>query len=44
MKHLTLLGDSIFDNKSYVGTDGIDVITHLRQKIAERNSTNNSED
>lgn len=38
MKHITLLGDSIFDNKSYVGVHGIDVITHLRQKIADRHS------
>ena len=34
MKHITLLGDSIFDNKSYVG-GGIDVITHVRQKMTD---------
>jgi len=31
MKHLVLLGDSIFDNKSYVG-GGLDVVSHLRQQ------------
>jgi hypothetical protein len=30
MPHLVLLGDSIFDNKSYVGAEP-DVITHLRR-------------
>jgi hypothetical protein len=30
MSHIVLLGDSIFDNKSYVGTKP-DVVTHLRQ-------------
>ena len=34
MKHLVLLGDSIFDNKSYVG-GGLDVIAHLRQHAPE---------
>ena len=32
MKHLVLLGDSIFDNKAYVN-GGLDVATHLRQQI-----------
>lgn len=30
--HVALLGDSIFDNASYVG-DGIDVIGHLRSHL-----------
>jgi hypothetical protein len=34
MNHLVLLGDSIFDNKSYVGS-GLDVIAHLRQQIPD---------
>jgi hypothetical protein len=34
MKHLILLGDSIFDNKSYVG-GGLDVISHLRQQVPD---------
>ncbi len=34
MKHITLLGDSIFDNKSYVG-GGRDVITHLREQMPD---------
>jgi hypothetical protein len=33
MAHIVLLGDSIFDNKSYVGTGGKDVVTHLREAI-----------
>jgi hypothetical protein len=33
VNHLILLGDSIFDNKSYVGRTGKDVITHLRESI-----------
>lgn len=33
MAHICLLGDSIFDNKSYVGANGKDVITHLREII-----------
>lgn len=33
MAHIVLLGDSIFDNKSYVGAEGKDVITHLRETI-----------
>ncbi len=32
MEHIVLLGDSIFDNQSYVGTDPA-VIEHLRQMI-----------
>lgn len=32
MKHIVLLGDSIFDNKSYVG-GGLDVVSHLRGQI-----------
>lgn len=35
MKQITLLGDSIFDNKSYVG-DGKDTITHLRERMQGR--------
>jgi hypothetical protein len=31
MPHIVLLGDSIFDNKSYVGANGKDVIAHLRE-------------
>src|SRR6476620_12735127 len=31
MKHIVLLGDSIFDNKAYVRN--LDVISHLRQQI-----------
>ena len=31
MEHIVLLGDSIFDNKSYVGYGGKDVVTHLRE-------------
>jgi hypothetical protein len=34
MKNIILLGDSIFDNKSYVG-GGRDVITHLRQQMPD---------
>jgi hypothetical protein len=33
MAHIVLLGDSIFDNKAYVGNES-DVITHLREMIA----------
>jgi hypothetical protein len=33
MPHIVLLGDSIFDNKSYVGTGGKDVVTHLREML-----------
>ncbi|MDQ4122978.1 MAG: SGNH/GDSL hydrolase family protein [Acidobacteriota bacterium] len=33
MAHIVLLGDSIFDNKSYVGAGGKDVVTHLRETI-----------
>ena len=32
MKHLVLLGDSIFDNKAYV-KGGLDVLAHLRQQM-----------
>ncbi|HEY0050694.1 MAG TPA: SGNH/GDSL hydrolase family protein [Pyrinomonadaceae bacterium] len=32
MSHIVLLGDSIFDNKSYVGAEP-DVVSHLRQMI-----------
>ena len=34
MKYIILLGDSIFDNKSYVG-GGRDVITHLREQMPD---------
>jgi hypothetical protein len=34
MAHIVLLGDSIFDNKHYVGNEP-DVITHLRQMIPQ---------
>ncbi len=33
MKHIVLLGDSIFDNKAYVD-GGLDVIKHIRRQIA----------
>jgi lysophospholipase L1-like esterase len=32
MSHIVLLGDSIFDNRAYVGSEP-DVITHLRQML-----------
>ena len=32
MKHIVLLGDSIFDNAAYVG-GGLDVTTHLRKQM-----------
>src|SRR5215475_3191114 len=32
MKHIILLGDSIFDNKAYIHS-GLDVITHIRRQI-----------
>ncbi len=32
MKHIVLLGDSIFDNKAYVN-GGLDVVAHLRRQI-----------
>lgn len=35
MKFITLLGDSIFDNKSYVG-GGKDTIAHLRERMEQR--------
>jgi GDSL-like Lipase/Acylhydrolase family len=34
MKHVVLLGDSIFDNRAYVG-DGPDVITQLQEKLSD---------
>lgn len=34
MKHITLLGDSIFDNKSYV-KGGLDVVSHLQEQISD---------
>lgn len=39
MKHITLLGDSIFDNKSYIG-GGRDVITHLREQMPDKSKAN----
>lgn len=35
MEHIVLLGDSIFDNKSYVGFGGKDVVTHLRERLPD---------
>jgi len=35
MTHVALLGDSIFDNKSYVGANGKDVVTHLRDVLPD---------
>lgn len=35
MSHLVLLGDSIFDNRAYVGAGGKDVITHLREILPD---------
>ena len=35
MKHLVLLGDSIFDNQSYV-RGGLDVSSHLRHQIPDK--------
>ncbi|HEY0493997.1 MAG TPA: SGNH/GDSL hydrolase family protein, partial [Candidatus Dormibacteraeota bacterium] len=32
MKHVVLLGDSVFDNAAYVG-GGPDVVTQLRQRL-----------
>ena len=32
MKHVALLGDSVFDNGAYVG-GGLDVVTQLRQRL-----------
>src|SRR4051812_45594945 len=32
MKHVALLGDSVFDNRAYVGY-GPDVVTQLRQRL-----------
>jgi hypothetical protein len=36
MSHIVLLGDSIFDNKAYVGKNGKDVITHLRELLPDK--------
>ena len=33
MSHIVLLGDSIFDNRAYVGVGGKDVVTHLREML-----------
>lgn len=33
MVHIALLGDSIFDNASYVGNVGMPVIEHLQRRI-----------
>ena len=35
MNHIVLLGDSIFDNKTYVG-EGDDVLAHLRQQVPDQ--------
>lgn len=35
MAHIVLLGDSIFDNKIYVGENGKDVILHLRDNLPD---------
>jgi hypothetical protein len=35
MAHIVLLGDSIFDNKSYVDFGGKDVVTHLRDILPD---------
>jgi len=35
MAHIVLLGDSIFDNKVYVGINGKDVIAHLRNSLPD---------
>lgn len=35
MSHIVLLGDSIFDNKTYVGENGKDVISHLRELVPD---------
>jgi GDSL-like Lipase/Acylhydrolase family len=34
MKHVVLLGDSIFDNKSYIG-GGLDVVSQLRRRMPQ---------
>jgi lysophospholipase L1-like esterase len=34
MNHIVLLGDSVFDNKAYVG-GGLDVIAHIRRLIPD---------
>src|SRR5262245_22422339 len=34
MKHIVLLGDSVFDNKAYVD-GGLDVIAHIRRQIPD---------
>ncbi len=33
MSHIVLLGDSIFDNKVYVGKNGNDVLMHLHESL-----------
>lgn len=35
MKNIVLLGDSIFDNKAYIG-GGLDVVGHIRQQIPDK--------
>lgn len=35
MAHIVLLGDSIFDNKTYVGKNGKDVVAHLRESLPD---------
>jgi lysophospholipase L1-like esterase len=35
MSHIVLFGDSIFDNSSYVGSGGKDVVTHLRELLPD---------
>ena len=43
--HITLLGDSIFDNQAYVGTYGKDVIFHLGKLIpSDWQTTSNAVD
>ncbi len=34
MKHIVLLGDSVFDNQAYIN-GGLDVIAHVRQQIPD---------
>ena len=36
-KKLVLIGDSVFDNRAYVG-DGIDVITHVRESLGSESA------
>lgn len=35
MSHIVLLGDSIFDNKAYVGSE-LDVLAHLRRQMPDK--------